>query len=106
MTPEDFIAHWSPGGGGYGMNERAGAQSHFMGLCALLGVDAPNHSDDYTFEKGTLKIGQKRGFAVADAALVAAVATAYGWAAYSAVVTYNEILAALPALNHERAAQA
>ena len=57
---EAFISHWSPGGGGYGMNERAGAQSHFMGLCALLGVEAPNHSDDYTFEKGTLKIGQKR----------------------------------------------
>ncbi len=63
MTPEEFIGHWSPGGGGYGMNERAGAQSHFMGLCALLGVDAPNHSDDYTFEKGTLKLGEKRGFA-------------------------------------------
>jgi len=45
------------------MNERAGAQSHFMGLCAVLDVEAPNHSDDYTFEKGTLKIGQKRGFA-------------------------------------------
>ena len=63
MTPEDFISHWSPGGGSYSMNERAGAQVHFMGLCALLGVDAPNHSDDYTFEKGTLKIGQRRGFA-------------------------------------------
>ncbi len=45
------------------MNERAGAQSHFVGLCTLLGVDAPNHSDDYTFEKRTLKLGQKRGFA-------------------------------------------
>ena len=62
-SPEAFISHWSPGGGGYGMNERAGAQIHFMGLCALLGVEAPNDSDDYTFEKGTLKLGQKRGFA-------------------------------------------
>ena len=60
MTPDDFISHWSPGGGGsdklvgggYGMNERAGAQSQFMGLCSLLGVEAPNHSDDYTFERG------------------------------------------------------
>ena len=63
MTPDDFISHWSLGGDAYGMNERAGAQIHFMGLCALLGVEAPNDSDDYTFEKGTLKLGQKRGFA-------------------------------------------
>jgi hypothetical protein len=79
MTPEDFISHWSPGGGGtgklagagtgklagggYGMSERAGAQQHFGDLCALLGVDAPNDAHNYTFEKGTLKIGQKRGFA-------------------------------------------
>jgi hypothetical protein len=48
MTPEEFIGHWSPGGGGDGMNERAGAQSHFMGLCALLGVEASNHGDDCT----------------------------------------------------------
>ena len=63
MTPEQFIGHWSPGGGGYGMNERAGAQSHFMGLCELLGVDAPNHSDDYTFEKGTVLLEDRQGFA-------------------------------------------
>jgi hypothetical protein len=71
MTPQDFISHWSPGGagtgklagGGYGMSERAGAQQHFGDLCAVLGVDAPNDAHNYTFEKGTLKIGQKRGFA-------------------------------------------
>ena len=62
-SPEEFISHWSPGGGGYGMSERAGAQPHFIGLCELLGLDAPNDSDNYTFEKGTLKLGQKRGFA-------------------------------------------
>jgi len=63
MTPEDFISHWSPGGGGYAMTERAAAQPHFIGLCQLLGVDEPNDADNYTFEKGTLKLGQKRGFA-------------------------------------------
>lgn len=71
MTPEEFISHWSPGGGGsdklvgggYGMSERAGAQPHFIGLCALLGVDAPNDAANYTFELGTRKIDQKRGFA-------------------------------------------
>jgi hypothetical protein len=71
MTPEDFISKWSPGGGGtdtlvggsYGMSERAGAQPHFIDLCRLLGVDSPDDADNYTFEKGTLKLGQKRGFA-------------------------------------------
>ena len=63
MTPENFIGHWSPGGGGYSMSERAGAQPHFIDLCQLLGVDAPNDADNYTFEKGTLRLGQKRGFA-------------------------------------------
>ncbi|HPG61437.1 MAG TPA: N-6 DNA methylase, partial [Casimicrobium sp.] len=63
MTPDEFISHWSPGGGGYGMSERAGAQPHFIGLCALLGVDAPNDAANYTFELGTRKIDQKRGFA-------------------------------------------
>ena len=42
----------------------------------------------------------------AHAALDAAVAAAYGWADYSAVMTDNEILARLLALNHERAARA
>ena len=45
------------------MSERAGAQPHFIDLCQLLGVDAPNDADNYTFEKGTLRLGQKRGFA-------------------------------------------
>jgi hypothetical protein len=45
------------------MGERAGAQPHFIGLCALLDVAAPDDAENYTFEKGTLKLGQKRGFA-------------------------------------------
>jgi hypothetical protein len=63
MTPDEFISHWSPGGGGYGMSERGGAQPHFIGLCQLLGVDAPNDAGNYTFEFGTRKLDQKRGFA-------------------------------------------
>jgi SAM-dependent methyltransferase len=63
MSPEEFIAHWSPGGGGYGMKERAGAQPHFIDLCNVLGVEAPHDAENYTFEKGTLKLGEKRGFA-------------------------------------------
>jgi hypothetical protein len=63
MTPEEFIAKWSPGGTNYAMSERAGAQPHFIGLCQLLGLESPNDAEDYTFEKGTLKLGSKRGFA-------------------------------------------
>jgi SAM-dependent methyltransferase len=63
MTPQEFIGHWSLGGGGYGMSERAGAQPHFIGLCKLLSVAEPDDAENYTFEKGTLKLGAKRGFA-------------------------------------------
>ncbi len=35
MTPQQFIAQWGPGGPGYALNERQGAQAHFMDLCAL-----------------------------------------------------------------------
>jgi len=45
------------------MTERGAAQPHFIGLCQLLGADVPNDADNYTFEKGTLRLGQKRGFA-------------------------------------------
>ncbi len=45
------------------MSERAGAQPHFIGLCKLLAVAQPDDAENYTFEKGTLKLGAKRGFA-------------------------------------------
>lgn len=38
MTPQDFIAKWGPGGPAYDLNERQGAQPHFIDLCQLLGV--------------------------------------------------------------------
>ena len=63
----DFIAKWGPGGAGHGLNERQGAQQHFIELCAVLDVAAPtgtnDGADDYLFEKGTLALGQQRGFA-------------------------------------------
>ena len=63
MTPEQFIGHWSPGGGGYGMNERAGAQPHFIDLCNVIGVQSPNDADNYSFEYGAKLFDGKRGFA-------------------------------------------
>lgn len=38
MTPQDFIAKWGPGGPAFDLNERQGAQPHFIDLCQLLGV--------------------------------------------------------------------
>ena len=46
MTAYDFIAKWSAGGPGHALNERQGAQQHFIELCALVGVPAPTGGDD------------------------------------------------------------
>jgi hypothetical protein len=63
MTPQEFIAKWGPGGPSYGLNERQGAQPHFIDLCVVLGVPPPGTSDDYVFEQDTFLLGQARGFA-------------------------------------------
>jgi hypothetical protein len=41
MTPQQFIAKWAPGGASFDLNERQGAQAHFMDLCHLLGMPTP-----------------------------------------------------------------
>ena len=41
MTPQQFITKWGPGGPAFDLNERQGAQPHFMDLCELLGVPTP-----------------------------------------------------------------
>jgi hypothetical protein len=63
MTPEEFIRKWGPGGAAYSLNERQGAQSHFMDICQVLGVESPHDLDNYCFERGGLKLGTGRGFA-------------------------------------------
>lgn len=69
MTFLDFFAKWGPDGPAASLNERQGAQSYFIDLCALVGVappgsgaDSGNHQD-YVFEKGNLLPGQQRGYA-------------------------------------------
>jgi hypothetical protein len=37
MTPEEFIAKWRNNP----LSERAGAQQHFLDLCAMLSVPPP-----------------------------------------------------------------
>lgn len=57
MNPTDFIRKWSPGGTAHGLNERAGAQPHFIDLCRLLGVPEPADPEHYCFERGLVKTG-------------------------------------------------
>jgi hypothetical protein len=63
LTPQDFIAKWGPGGPAYALNEEQGAQSHFMDLCALLGVPTPGSAPDYLFEQRGQVIGERSGYA-------------------------------------------
>jgi hypothetical protein len=63
MNFTDFYAKWGTGGTAASLNERQGAQPHFMDLCALLGVPTPGSSDNYLFEQGTLLLGEARGYA-------------------------------------------
>jgi hypothetical protein len=63
MTPQEFFAQWGLGGPSYSLNERQGAQSHFIDLCRLLGVPAPGSDPDYIFEQDTLVLGAARGYA-------------------------------------------
>ena len=88
MTPQQFIAKWGPGGPSFHLNERQGAQAHFIDLCQLLDVPTPGSGDaggtvvsgsgngnktassaniqgrsDYVFERDTLLLGEARGFA-------------------------------------------
>ena len=83
MTPQQFIAKWGPGGPAFDLNERQGAQPHFIDLCQLLGVPTPGSAGDYLFEQDTLVLGEARG--------------------YAADMPDEEILKRLLALNLERA---
>jgi len=63
MTPTEFVRKWGPGGAADRLNERAGAQPHFMDLCALLGVTSPADPDSYCFERGIWGASGGRRFA-------------------------------------------
>jgi hypothetical protein len=67
LTARDFIAKWGPGGPAYTLNERAGAQPHFIDLCRVLAVAEPGDAENYCFERGVIKTGgtglRKNGFA-------------------------------------------
>lgn len=59
MTPAKFVAKWHNNE----LSERAGAQTHFLDLCDLLGVDKPSDPDNYCFERGASRTGAGHGWA-------------------------------------------
>jgi hypothetical protein len=63
MTPTEFIAKWQPGGSADALNERAGAQAHFIDLCELLGQPKPADPENYCFERGAQRTGGNHGWA-------------------------------------------
>jgi len=52
-----FLKKWGAGGRAAKLTEKAGAQAHFIDLCALLRVDSPGDPDNYCFERHFHKKG-------------------------------------------------
>jgi hypothetical protein len=65
MHAQEFMDKWGQGGTALALNERAGAQAHFIDLCRVLGVDEPADPEQYCFERGLIKTGSAstRGYA-------------------------------------------
>ena len=63
MTPQKFIETWKTSD----LNEKQGAQTHFNGLCDMLGVPKPTGAslkdDGYGFEINVDKVGGGQGYA-------------------------------------------
>jgi hypothetical protein len=57
MSPRDFIRKWASGSPAHALNERAGAQAHFIDLCRVLGVAEPADPETYCFERGVARTG-------------------------------------------------
>ncbi|MDP9437233.1 MAG: hypothetical protein M3P49_00555 [Actinomycetota bacterium] len=63
MTPQEFSKRWADAR----LKERAGAQEHFIDLCAVVGAPTPAQADPtgefFAFEKGVQKTGVGKGYA-------------------------------------------
>ena len=57
MNAQEFVRKWGPQGSGYALNERAGAQAHFIDLCRVLNVPEPADRENYCFERGITQTG-------------------------------------------------
>ena len=60
---EEFVRKWGPNGSAYKLNERSGAQQHFLNLCRLLDVPEPTDASNYCFERSIGARAGDRGFA-------------------------------------------
>ena len=63
MQAQEFVRKWQAGGAANELNERAGAQAHFIDLCRVLGVPEPGDPKQYCFERGVAKTGCKKDLA-------------------------------------------
>ncbi len=63
LSFSEFVRRWKI----YAQSEKAGAQSHFIDLCEMLGEPRPAASDsvgeNYAFEKHVQKTRGGKGFA-------------------------------------------
>jgi hypothetical protein len=57
LQAQDFIRKWRQGSPAFELNERAGAQAHFIDLCRVLGVPEAGDPQAYCFERGLSKTG-------------------------------------------------
>ena len=57
LQASDFVRKWRTGSAAAELNERAGAQAHFIDLCRVLGVIEPGDPERYCFERGVTKTG-------------------------------------------------
>lgn len=57
MQAQQFIRKWQAGSPACALNERAGAQAHFIDLCRVLDVPEPGDPDAYCFERGLVRTG-------------------------------------------------
>ena len=102
MQAQAFIRKWGPGGPAHELNERAGAQAHFIDLCRI--VAKPGFEKDLAKRTLTNLYNQRPAWlAQAHDTLDATVAAAYGWADYTPSMPDDEILRRLLALNLARA---
>ena len=61
MQAQAFIRKWGAGSPAHELNERAGAQAHFIDLCRVLDVPEPDDPERYCFERGVTKTGSAAG---------------------------------------------
>jgi hypothetical protein len=61
LQAQEFIRKWRAGSPAHELNERAGAQAHFIDLCRVLGVPEPGDPQAYCFERGVARTGGVTG---------------------------------------------